>query len=112
MLVVGDYLYGVTDSGLVHCLRCSDGEQQWKERLGGKFSSSPVLIDGKIYVTNERGTTFVFAASPERFHSLGENQLGTDCFATPTPVGNRLYHRYGVGSGAERQEYLTAIGAK
>ena len=111
MLVVGDYLYAVSDRGLVHCLRCSDGEEQWKQRLGGRgVSSSPVLIEGRIYVTNERGTTFVFAASPEGFQSLGENQLGTECFATPTPIGNRLYHRYAMGSGATRQEFLAAIG--
>ncbi|MEM8947001.1 MAG: PQQ-binding-like beta-propeller repeat protein [Planctomycetota bacterium] len=110
MLVVGDYLYAVTDRGLVHCLRVTDGQEIWKQRLGGGFSSSPLLVDGKIYVTNERGTTFVFAASPEGYQRLGENQLGTDCFATPTPVGNRLYHRFAIGSGTERQEYLVAIG--
>jgi len=110
MLVVGEYLYAVTDSGIVHCLRCIDGEEQWKQRLGGRFSSSPLLVDGKIYVTNERGTTFVFAASPAGFESLGENQLGTECFATPTPVGNRLYHRFAVGAGEEREEFLAAIG--
>ena len=110
MLLVDDYLYAVTDSGLVHCLRSTDGEELWKQRLGGSFSSSPLLIDGKIYVTNERGTTFVFAPTPDGFQPLSENQLGTECFATPTPIGNRLYHRYAVGSGAERQEYLVAIG--
>lgn len=110
MLVVGDHIYCVTDSGVAHCLSCSDGEVQWKKRLGGSFSSSPLLVDGKIYVANERGTMFVFAASPAEFQSLGENQLGTEAFATPTPIGNRLYHRYAVGNGAERQEYLVAIG--
>ena len=39
-----------------------------------------------------------------------ENQLGSECFATPTPIGDRLYHRYAVGTGAARQEYLAAIG--
>jgi len=110
MLIVAGHLYCVTDSGLVHCLQAADGTEDWKQRLGGKFSSSPLLIDGKIYVTNERGTTFVFAASPKGFQSLGENQLGTECFATPTPIGNRLYHRYAEGSGADRQEFLAAIG--
>lgn len=109
MLVVDGYLFCVTDSGLVHCLQASDGTELWKQRLGGKFSSSPLLVDGKIYVTNERGTTFVFAASPTSFQSLGENQLGTECFATPTPIGNRLYHRFAAGSGASRKEYLAAI---
>jgi len=110
MLVADDHLYAVADNGVAYCLRASDGEQLWKERLGGKFSASPLLIDGKIYVTNEQGTTFVFAASPEGYEPLGQNRLGTECFATSTPVGHRLYHRFAVGSGDERKEYLAAIG--
>jgi outer membrane protein assembly factor BamB len=111
LLLVGDSLYAVADSGVAYCLRSADGEQQWKERLGpGGVSSSPLLVDGKIYLTNEQGTTFVFAASPERFELLAENQLGTDCYATPTPIGNRLYHRFAEGEGEARQEYLAAIG--
>ena len=110
MLLVDDLLFAVADNGVANCLRATDGQELWKHRLGGKFSASPLLVDGKIYVTNERGTTFVFAPSAEGFESLGENQLGTECFATTTPVGNRLYHRYAVGSGDDRQEYLTAIG--
>jgi hypothetical protein len=111
LLVADDYLYAVTDTGLAHCLRCSDGEEQWKKRLSGRgVSSSPVLIDGKIYVTSERGTTYVFTATPEGCELLGENQLGSECFATPTPIGNRLYHRYATGTGGERREYLAAIG--
>lgn len=70
----------------------------------------PLLIDGKIYVTSERGTTFVFAASPADYEFLGKNQLGNECFATPTPVGKLLYHRFAVGSGAQRKEFLAAIG--
>jgi len=110
MLVVDDHLYLVTDSGVAYCLHAADGHELWKQRLGGKFSSSPVRIDGRIYVTNERGTTYVFAATPRAYESLGKNQLGDECFATPTPVGRLLYHRFAVGSGAARKEYLAAIG--
>ena len=110
MLVVGQHLYCINDNGVARCLRCTDGEELWKERLGGSYSSSPLLVGDAIYVTNEGGTTFVFKASPEGFESLGENQLGDSCFATPTPLDGRLYHRYAVGSGEERQEFLAAIG--
>jgi outer membrane protein assembly factor BamB len=112
MLVVEDHLYAVADNGVVHCLRAVDGTELWKQRLGGKFSASPLWIDGKIYVTNEQGTTFVFAASPAGFQPLGENQLGSECFATSTPVGTLLYHRYAVGSGEDRKEFLAAIGSR
>jgi len=110
MLVVDHHVFAVTDGGVAYCLRGVDGEEMWKKRLESGVSSSLLLVDGKIYVTSERGTTFVFAASPAGYQALGENQLGTECFATPTPIGKQLYHRYASGTGAERQEYLAAIG--
>lgn len=110
MLALDGYVYGIADTGVAYCWRGSDGEQMWKQRLGGRWSSSPVLVGDRIYATNESGTTYVFRATPDRCEVLAENQLGTSGFATPTPLDGRLYHRYGDGEGADRQEYLVAIG--
>ena len=45
------------------------------ERLkAGTYSSSPVLADGKIYVTSEDGVTSIFAAGP-KFEILAENKM-------------------------------------
>ncbi|TWT77525.1 outer membrane biogenesis protein BamB [Posidoniimonas polymericola] len=110
MLLVDGYLYAVTDRGVAYCWRAEDGEEQWKKRLGGSYSASPVLVGGNIYISSEQGTTFVFRATPDRYEQLAENQLGTDCFPTTTPSSGRLYHRYGSGQGDTRQEYLAAIG--
>ncbi|MEM9352360.1 MAG: PQQ-binding-like beta-propeller repeat protein [Planctomycetota bacterium] len=110
LLVAGDYLYGVSDRGVAYCWRSADGQEMWKERLGGAFSASPVLVDGKLYVTNESGTTFVYAATPDGYQPIAENQLGDEGFATFTPCDGRLYHRYAKREGGQRQEYLVAIG--
>lgn len=110
LLVVDGYVYAASDSGVAYCWQGSDGTEMWKRRLGGKFSSSPVLVDGNIYVTSEQGTMHVFAANPERFVALGKNQLGDSGFATPTPADGRLYHRYATGEAGGQQEYLVAIG--
>ena len=83
----------------------------WTQRLGGgAVSASPVIAGGNIYVTNERGTTFVFQANPQRFVSVGRNRLGTAAFATPTISTDRIYHRTAEGQGGQRQEYLYCIG--
>ena len=103
-------VFAVADSGIAHCLRTTDGETLWRQRLGGSYSASPVLVDGRVYVTNEAGTTFVFQATGEGYRSAGENQLGDECFATSTPLDGRLYHRYAKRQGDKRQEYLAAIG--
>ncbi len=110
LLCVDGYVYAVTDNGIAHCLRATDGEPLWNERLGGRYSSSPLYVEGKIYVTNERGTTFVYQATPEGYKPIAENQLGDECFATPAPVNGKLYHRYARREAGERQEYLVAIG--
>ena len=110
ILAVKGYVYAVADSGVAYCWRATDGERMWVKRLGGKYSSSPLLVGERIYVSNEAGTTFVLAASPEEFQLLGQVQLGDEVFATPASVDGKLYYRYADSSSGQRQEYLMAVG--
>ena len=84
MLVDAGYLYAIDDKGVAFCWRASDGEEMWRERLGGPISASPILANGIIYASNEKGTTFVIRANPVWFELLVANQLGEEAFATPT----------------------------
>ena len=70
----GTYFYIVNDRGIVFCLDAKTGETIYgPQRIApGTYSSSPVLADGRIYVTNEDGLTTVFKAGPE-FELLAEN---------------------------------------
>lgn len=111
MIAEGGYLYAVMDSGVAVCWKSATGEEQWKERLGGDFFSSPVRVDGRMYATNLRGTTFVFDARPNEFKLLAQNQLGDEVYATPAICGNRIYMRI-AKTGDVRKEYLVCIGAK
>jgi outer membrane protein assembly factor BamB len=106
------HLYGVLDAGVAQCWKSDTGETKWRERLGGTFSSSPVLVNGVIYVTNEAGTTFIYRASPDKFELLGKNQLGDECFATPVICGNRIYVRVAFYDGTVRSERLFCIGTE
>jgi outer membrane protein assembly factor BamB len=56
-------LYTATDRGEFACLDIKTGEPLWSGELParGTVSASPILADGKIYITNEEGTTFVLA---------------------------------------------------
>lgn len=110
MLVRDGYLYATLDAGIATCFRASDGAEMWKARLGGTFSSSPVLVGDLIYATNEEGTTFVFKANPDEFVKVAENELGNSVFATPAIVENRIYTRVAMGEGEQRQEFLVCIG--
>ena len=110
MFVKDGYLYGVTDAGVATCWNSSTGEEMWKGRLGGTFSSSPVLVGERIYATNEEGRTFVYKCDSEEFELLATNELGKDVFATPTIVGGRIYTRVVMENDGQRQEMLFCLG--
>lgn len=93
-LVIRDgYLYGVLDAGIAMCWKAATGEEQWKVRLGGTFSSSPVLVGDQIFATNEAGQFFVFRARPDQFEKIAENQLGDLAMASPVICGGEIFHR-------------------
>lgn len=110
MLQRDGFLFATLDAGIAICVRCDTGKQVWKARLGGTFSSSPVLVGERIYATNEEGITHIFLADPEKFEKLGENQLGESVFATPAIVGGQILTRVAHMESGNRQEYLYCIG--
>ena len=71
----GQYFYMVDDQGLVTCLDAKGGEVVWgPERTAlGTVSASPLLADGKLYITNEEAVTTVLAAGPE-FKAAGHKR--------------------------------------
>lgn len=110
MLQRDGYLYATLDAGIAACFRCSDGNEMWKSRLGGTFSSSPVMVGDLIYAANEEGQTFVFKASPDAFQKVAENKLGDSVFATPAICGGRIYIRVAHIEDDVRQEYVYCLG--
>lgn len=77
----GKLLYIVRDNGVAFALDVRTGATVYgPERLpSGTYSASPILADGKIYVTTEEeGLTTVFRAGP-RFEVLSTNSLLGDC---------------------------------
>ena len=89
-------VYVLGDRGIVTCLEVASGKTVWsgqveKHRLN--FSSSPILADGKLYITREDGKTFVLGTGSE-FKVLAENELdGSQAVATPVFVDGHIYIR-------------------
>jgi outer membrane protein assembly factor BamB len=110
MLIRDGHLYAVTDDGNAVCWKSDTGAEVWKGRLGGTFSASPVMVGDHVVATNEAARTYAFKANPKEFELLGENQLGNECFATPTVCGGRIYLRVALKSNGARQEKLFCIG--
>lgn len=77
----GTLLYVVRDGGVAFALDVKTGATVYgPERLpNGTYSASPILADGKIYVTTEEeGITSVYRAGP-KFELLASNRLAEDC---------------------------------
>ena len=110
MLVRDGFLYLVTDAGIAMCWKFDTGKEIWKHRLGGTFSASPVLVGEHIFVTNERGRTYVFGADPKKFTLIATNNLGDNVMATPTFCTSRIYMRVANQTEAGRQEMLYCLG--
>lgn len=109
MAVKDGFIYCIDDDGIAFCWNLDDGNEQWKKRIGGNFSSSPVIVDNKVMITNEEGTTVVFEANPEKFTLISKNTLGEEAFASPVVIGNHIYLRH-ADRGGNRQETLYCIG--
>jgi outer membrane protein assembly factor BamB len=96
-LVYGDYLYLVNDmTSVATCLEARTGKPVWQGRLGVAtregFSASPLAVDGKVFIMNDEGETFVLAAGPE-FNLLRVNRLNEQTLATPALVDGKWYFR-------------------
>jgi outer membrane protein assembly factor BamB len=103
------YLYAVMDAGLAVCWTADTGAEMWKERLGGDFFASPVMVGNRIYATNLRAKTFVFEATPKHFELLAQNQLGDEAYASQVICGSRIYLRVAAHAD-KREEHLYCIG--
>ncbi len=90
----GKYIYVLGDNGVMNCLDAETGKAVYQgQRLQlGTYSSSPLLADGKIYATNEEGTTTVVKAGPV-FEVLGVAKLDSHTLASPVAVDNQIFIR-------------------
>ena len=85
-------LYVLMDNGVLRCLDGATGKELYRERLGGDFNSSPIAGDGRIYLSNNDGRTFVVAAGRE-FKLLATNELGERITASPAVVSRAIIYR-------------------
>jgi outer membrane protein assembly factor BamB len=65
--IVDGLLFVADQIGGVHCYDARTGSKQWEHDTGVKIHCrSQLVADGKLYVGNDKGEFFVFAASKEK----------------------------------------------
>ena len=96
MLLVKNHLYTIDDGGIASCYNAKTGEVLWQDRLArrsGNFSASPILSNGKIYISNEDGETFVIETNPKELKVVATNKLEDGCMASPAISDNAIFLR-------------------
>ncbi len=90
----GKYLYVINDRGIVFCFDAKTGKEIYSGQRISKaiYSASPVLADGKIYITSEEGVTTVIKAGPQ-FEVLAENKLEDYTLSSPAFSEGQLFQR-------------------
>ena len=88
----GGLLFTFLDLGHVSCWNSATGKQLWEEKPAGKFFSSPVCVDGKLYCITMDGDVIVIKAA-DTYELLAINPLGETSHAVPAVAGGRMYLR-------------------
>lgn len=92
-LLIGEDLYIVSDTGVATCLNAKTGEQHWQQRIGGNFSASLLLADGRIYMLDENGKTYVFKPNHDQYEELAVNELPGRTLASIAAADESLFLR-------------------
>jgi outer membrane protein assembly factor BamB len=74
-VLADECLVVISMGGIVSGYDAHDGEELWKQRLGGNYSSSPVAAGGLVYALSEDGQVNVIRPG-KKFELIARNKLG------------------------------------
>ncbi len=82
----------VSDKGIAACYDAATGEELWKERIGGNYSASPLLVGTHLHLLSEEGdyTVLDIAGQPQE---LAKTKLGERTLASPAAIDGDLILR-------------------
>ncbi len=104
-IAIGDYLYLVSDAGLMTCIDAVSGERKYeggRPPVPGTFFASPVAFEDKILLTSEDGDSFIVKAGPVH-EVLAVNSVGEPVYASPAIANGTIYirgdrHLFAIGN--------------
>ena len=94
-------LYLATSYGVMVCYDTRTGEKYWEREFDDGFYSSPMIAEGKVYITDLDGVTHILEAD-KNGTVISEPQLGEGVFALPVFADGVVYlrgveHLYCIG---------------
>lgn len=91
MLVAGDFLLSINNSGVAFCYEAATGKVLWQEKLG-RHHASPVLAGGLVFFINDDGEVNVIKPAVQ-FEHVAKYELGEPCYASPAISDGQVFLR-------------------
>ena len=94
-IIVGNRLYGCTDSGVVTCFDAQSGKVIYSERLTGAtqgYTASPVSDGRHLFYPGETGKVMIVPAD-DQFSLKSTQDLGDLCMASPAIADGTIFFR-------------------
>ena len=82
-------LYAVDLPGNIHCLDAATGKPYWVYETGAETWGTPLVADGKVYLTNKRGLIVMAAGKEPKL--ISTVTLGSQSYATPVTANGTLF---------------------
>lgn len=88
------FLFMATSYGVAVCYDAKSGEKYWEHDFGVGIYSSPILVEGKIYLLDKKGTVHIFKAE-NSFNIVNEPKLGESSVCTSAFSDGNIFIRAG-----------------
>jgi len=92
-ILVGERYYIADDKGIGSCFEARTGKLLWRKRFGDKFTASPVAAEGRLFFTNEAGSTLVIDATQSDYAEIARNEIGEEVYSSAAIANGRFYLR-------------------
>jgi outer membrane protein assembly factor BamB len=76
-VVIDKYLLACSMGGILLCYDCGSGKELWKERIGPKFTTTPLVSEGRAWFQSEEGDTIVIEPG-ETMKIVGKSKLESE----------------------------------
>jgi len=91
LLVAGDFLLSLNNSGTAFCYDAATGRVNWQQKLG-RHHASPVLLGGLAYFISDTGEINVIKPG-ESFNRVASYTLGEPCYTSPAISDGQVFIR-------------------
>ncbi len=88
--IQNDLLFVPDYSGLLHCVDARTGKPHWTFDMLAACWSSPLIVNGRVYVSDEDGDVAIFELS-EKMTLLKEHSFPAPIYSTPIVANDTLY---------------------